>query len=105
MDRLLAEERSIRNNYLRYLTGRIRFLSGRLQSLAQTGSEGKLIRYLLANGRSGSITCSSTELARRLGISRASLYRAFEPLEEGGLIIREGKTIRIPSPAALEGAL
>ena len=105
VDRLLAQEAPIRENYLRYLTGRIRFLSGRLQSLAQTGAEGKLARYLLANGQGGSLTCSATELAQRLGISRASLYRAFEALEENGLIRREGKTILIPTPAALEGAL
>lgn len=105
VDRLLAEEPSIRENYLRYLTGRIRFLSGRLQSLAQSGAEGKLARYLLANGKSGSVTCPAVSLAQRLGISRASLYRAFDALEESGLIVRQGKTISIPNVSALEGAL
>lgn len=105
VDRLLAEEPLIRENYLRYLTGRIRFLSGRLQSLAQSGAEGKLARYLLANGQSGSVTCPAVSLAQRLGISRASLYRAFDSLEESGLIIRQGKTISIPNISALEGAL
>lgn len=103
VDGLLAQEGLVRENYLRYLTGRIRFLSGRLQSLAQTGAEGKLARYLLANGQSGSLTCSATDLARRLGLSRASLYRAFEALEGAGLITRAGKTITIPSLPALEG--
>ena len=37
--------------------------------------------------------------------SRASLYRAFRTLEAGGLIVRQGKTIRIPSLTALEGVL
>lgn len=105
VDRLLAEEPLIRENYLRYLTGRIRFLSGRLQSLAQTGTEGKLARYLLANGQEGNVTCSATELAHRLGISRASLYRAFTTLEDSGLILRTGKTISIPNLSALEGVL
>lgn len=105
VDRLLAEVPTVRENYLRYLTGRIRFLSGRLQSLAQAGAEGKLVQYLLANGGSGVLTCSATELASRLGISRASLYRAFATLEDGGLIHRTGKTIQIPSITALEGAL
>ena len=105
VDRLLAEEPAIRENYLRYLTGRIRFLSGRLQSLAQTGAEGKLAQYLLANGQTGSVTCSATELASRLGISRATLYRAFSTLEDSGLILRTGKTITIPSLSALEGVL
>ena len=35
IDRLLEQHSQIRENYLRYLTGRIRFLSNRLQSLAQ----------------------------------------------------------------------
>lgn len=42
IDRLLEQHSQIRENYLRYLTGRIRFLSNRLQSLAQAGAEGKL---------------------------------------------------------------
>ncbi|MGE4277380.1 MAG: Crp/Fnr family transcriptional regulator [Lawsonibacter sp.] len=105
VDRLLAEEPLIRENYLCYLTGRIRFLSGRLQSLAQSGAEGKLARYLLANGQSGSITCPAVNLAQRLGISRASLYRAFDTLEGSGLIVRRGKTISIPNLSALEGVL
>ena len=105
VDRLLAEQPRIRENYLRYLTGRIRFLSGRLQSLAQAGAEGKLARYLLASGRHGSVTCSATDLALRLGISRASLYRAFEALEHDGLITRQGKTIHIPDPSGLESLL
>lgn len=105
VDRLLGEQPLIRDNYLRYLTGRIRFLSGRLQSLAQSGAEGRLARYLLSNHRDGSLTCSATDLAQRLGISRASLYRAFEELEHGGLILRQGKTITILSATGLEGVL
>jgi len=103
VDRLLEEEPLLRRNYLHYLTGRVRFLSGRLQSLSQTGTEGKLMRYLLTNGQSGSLTCPASDLAHRLGISRASLYRAFRDLEAGGVIRREGKTILIPSLSALEG--
>ena len=105
VDRLLAEQPQVRENYLCYLTGRIRFLSGRLQSLSQSGAEGKLARYLLANSHGGLFTCSATDLAQRLGISRASLYRAFETLEGHGLIARQGKTITIPDPAVLEGVL
>ena len=105
MDRLLAQDGPLRENYLCYLTGRIRFLSGRLQSLVQSGAEGKLARYLLANVREGQLTCAATDLARRLGLSRASLYRAFQSLEESGLISRHGKTISISDPAGLEGFL
>ena len=101
VDRLIAEQGQIRENYLRYLTGRIQFLSGRLQTLAQPGVEGKLARYLLAAG-TGTVTCSATELCRRLGVSRASLYRAFSTLENSGRIVREGKAITIVDPPGLE---
>ena len=102
VDRLLAEQGQIRENYLRYLTGRVRFLSGRLQTLAQPGVEGKLARYLLAGGDS---SCPATQLCQRLGVSRASLYRAFSALEDSGLITRRGKTITIVDPAGLETVL
>ena len=104
VDRLLAEHGQIRENYLRYLTGRVRFLSGRLQTLAQPGAEGKLARYLLSSGREA-LSCSATQLCQRLGISRASLYRAFSVLEDSGLIVRKGKTITIVDPAGLETVL
>ena len=102
VDRLLAEQDQIRENYLRYLTGRIRFLSERLQALAQPGVEGKLARYLLAGGGG---SCPATQLCQRLGVSRASLYRAFAALEDNGLIRRAGKTITVIDPAGLETVL
>ena len=105
VDDLIARDAAFRERYLRYLTGRIHFLSSRLDFLAQQGSEGKLERYLLSNAdENHTVTCSATDLARRLGLSRASLYRAFEVLEGSRLILREGKTIAVPDPAALETA-
>ena len=105
LDRLLGEYPQLRQNYLRYLSGRIRFLSARLQALAAGGAEGKLSRYLLENLQDDKLVCSATELSRRLGISRASLYRAFDTLEASGLICRQGKTICVPDPAALGSTL
>lgn len=99
VDELLASNDLIRENYLRYLTGRIRFLNGRLHTLAAGAAEEKLVRYLLDHPNPAH--CSATELAHRLGISRASLYRAFQSLEEPGLIRRLGKEIFVSDPAAL----
>lgn len=101
LDQLMSEQDLLRQNYLRYLSSRIRFLSARLQSLAAGGAEGRLSRYLLENLADGRLVCPATELAQRLGISRASLYRAFDTLEASGLIKRQGKTIWVPDPAAL----
>lgn len=103
VDELIARDIGFRERYLRYLTGRIHFLSARLDSLAQHSAERKLARYLRSNAEENhTLTCSATDLAKRLGLSRASLYRAFEVLEDSGLITRSGKTIFIPDPERLE---
>lgn len=94
LERMLADSAAVRDNYIRYLTGRIRFLSGRVQTLSAGDVSERLHRYLLAAAAPGRRTdCSATELARRLGISRASLYRAFDALERRGVIRREGKSV------------
>lgn len=83
-------------DYVTYLSGRIRFLSARLDTLSADRGEGKLARYLLtAAGSGGAVTVTATQLCQRIGVGRATLYRAFETLEEDGAILREGKTIRI----------
>ena len=105
VDQLIARDAGFRERYLRYLTGRIHFLSSRMDSLSQHGAESKLARYLLSNmDREHTLTCSATDLARRLGLSRASLYRAFDTLEEQGLICREGRSIFVPDLGALDAA-
>lgn len=83
-------------NYVSYLSGRIRFLSDRLDTLSADGGEGKLVSYLLsAANEDGALTISATQLSQRIGVGRATLYRAFESLEQENVIARDGKTIRI----------
>jgi predicted transcriptional regulator len=41
------------------------------------------------------LPCSMTGLASRLKLSRASLYRAFEALEQENLISRSEKTVSL----------
>ena len=45
---------------------------------------------------------SEANLAKRLDISRASLYRAFESLEQQKLIRRHGRSITVPNLRALD---
>lgn len=81
-------------NYVRYLSGRICFLSDRLNSLAAGSAEDKVLRFLLrCADDDGVATVSATALAQALGIGRASVYRAFDALEERGAIIKDGKKI------------
>ena len=83
-------------DYITYLSGRIRFLSSRLDTVSADRGESKLARYLLtAENGMGEVTLSATQLCQRIGVGRATLYRAFEELEEAGVIARTGKTIRI----------
>ncbi|MBO5918583.1 MAG: Crp/Fnr family transcriptional regulator [Oscillospiraceae bacterium] len=106
VSRLMDASPRIRDNYIRYLSGRIRFLSGRIRSLAAEGVEGKLKQHLLTtlSPTRTRLSCPATELAQRLGISRASLYRAFDALEEQGLIRREGRSIVVPDLSALDAS-
>ena len=41
-------------------------------------------------------------LARRLGVSRASLYRALDALAGRGVLRREGRRVQVLQPDALE---
>lgn len=97
--RLLRESPDFAENYVRYLSGRIQFLSGRLDAVSAGTAEEKLEQYLrsAADG-AGRVTISATQLSARIGVGRATLYRAFETLEEDGEIVREGKTIRLLHP-------
>lgn len=101
---LIDREPGIRRNYIRYLSCRIRFLSSKIDALIQGSGEKKLSSYLLRQmDGSGRVCpgCSMTELAARLNMGRASLYRELQKLEERGILIREGKNIVVQRPETL----
>lgn len=81
--------------YVRYLSGRIRFLSGKLEEVTAGSAERKVEQYLLTrlHGDRAVLDCTATVLAKKLNISRASLYRVLETMEKSGMIRREGKTV------------
>lgn len=101
---LIDSQPLFRKNYIRYLSCRIRFLSDKIDSLIQGSGEKKLSCFLLrqmdAEGRVR-VGCSMTELAARLNIGRASLYRELQKLEERGILTRDGKIIVIQQPETL----
>ena len=95
LDEMMEKYPQIRRNYIAYLSGRIRFLSSKLEELTGPRAEDKLLHYFKQHSLGGKIKldCSMTELARRLDMGRATLYRALETLEKQKVIWRDGKTV------------
>jgi CRP/FNR family transcriptional regulator len=92
-------------NYIRFMGNRIRFLNRKIEILAKGNSEKSLAGFLLssytAHGMEFTLPTSCSELARALNISRSSLYRALEDLENRKIMSREGRKIRILDPDSL----
>ena len=85
-------------NYIRFLSDRIRFLNRRLATLTAGQTDGKLWRYLLAHrDESGSVHLSGglAELAKALNMGLSSLYRCLDALPADCKIQRLGKDIFI----------
>jgi len=95
VEAMLRQDFRLTRNFLGYLTGRIHFLTHRLQDVSRTTAQQKLLGYLqqLAEGGRVQLTMGMTGLSQALSIGRASLYRAMEQLQEQGALRREGKTI------------
>ena len=104
VQQLIDTQPVFRRSYIRYLSCRIRFLSGKIDALIQGSGEKKLRAWLVSQMDARSeilLTCSMTELAARLNIGRASLYRELQKLEERGALVRKGKRILVRDPDAL----
>lgn len=79
-------------NYVHYLSERICFLSDRLNSLAAGSAEEKVEQFLRRGANAaGEVCVPATAVAQALGLGRASVYRAFESLEERGILTRDHK--------------
>ncbi len=101
--RMLRESPGFAEAYVVYLSGRIQFLSSRLDAVSAGSAEGKLAHYLLsAADGAGRVDGSATQMCQRIGVGRATLYRAFGALERAGAIAREGKSVRILDMKKLE---
>ncbi len=94
----MAAVPQVGENYIRFLSDRIRFLNRRLSTLTAGHTDGKLWRYLLAHrGEDGIVhlTGGIAELAKTLNMGRSSLYRGLDALTADGKIQRRGKDILI----------
>lgn len=85
-------------NYIAFLSGRVRFLNGKLAILTQDSAQHRLYRWLREScDGAGQLPepLRMTKLASTLSMGRTSLYRALEALESAGLIVRNGKRIEV----------
>ena len=87
--------------YVTLLSEKIIFLNKKISAYSEGDSSEKVLRWILtmANGESELVLpCSVSKLAQMLGIGRASVYRAFDALQEQGIIGRIGKKIVLLKP-------
>lgn len=98
MKREMAEHANLMENYIRFLESRIAYLNKRIAGFSQNKRERALFTLLceLSQGEAEfTLDSSVLALSKKLNISRASLYRAFDLLQEQGFITKNGKTITI----------
>ena|GEM_PF-155790 len=96
LGRIMKADFTLAENYIRFLSGRIRFLNRRVAGFTAGAADRRLARYLLEHS-SGDGTVplpkSMTALSNALGVGRSSLYRSLDMLCGAGIIERRGKEI------------
>lgn len=97
---LMKNYPEIAANCFRFFCGRIEFLNKKIRAISCGTSDRKLANFLLnefccENGKRIVRIKSCVELASKLNLSRASLYRAMDTLTESGIISHEYKLIMI----------
>lgn len=87
-------------NYITFLSEKVRFLNKKLNVISCGGTENTVFKYLTSladkNGNIQNFKNMSL-VSKTLGISRASLYRALNDLEQNGYIIKENNFIKVIS--------
>lgn len=91
LKRIFGQYPAVAENYIEYLTDKIRFLNRKLDTFTADSTEEKVYEYLLSRAdEKGNVSLDfgMAELSRRLKIGRSSLYRSLETLQNNKLIKR-----------------
>lgn len=103
--KLLKSEDKILVNFLDMISNRSQFLSEKIKYLNFKTIKAKLAQYILQKaGKEGTVVIldkKQNELAEFFGVARPSVARAIHEMEEEGLIIAEGKKIKIVNKKGL----
>lgn len=100
---LIENDKEAMKGYMTFLNGRIIYLNKKINAFTAGSAERRVALFLADNETDGvySSDVSLTALSDMLDIGRASLYRAFDRLEESGFIERAEKTIIIKDKRAM----
>ncbi len=107
-ERLMNEESDgrFRTNLIKFLSDRVTFLNSRIDCVTGGSAERKLALFIknspVSSNGEISLGMSMTALAHALDIGRASLYRAFDSLQNDGTITRDGNSIKVLSRDTLD---
>lgn len=102
MRRLMVREPEVALAYIGFLSDRIRYLNDKIDSFASGSASCRLARFLLAEAP---CEISMQRLSQILGVSRVTLYREMEKLENAKVVMRNGKYIRVTNKELLEKIL
>ncbi|MBR7099516.1 MAG: Crp/Fnr family transcriptional regulator, partial [Clostridia bacterium] len=105
VNHLLETNERFRENYIGFLSSRIRFLNRKIAYLTAGSAERRLALYLLSLG-AGEVELkeSIAALSDLLNLGRASLYRAFDKLCEDGYLLKNGRRLTILNSEAMLNA-
>ena len=85
-------------NYIEFLSDKIRFLNKKVALLSSGSADDTVLNYLSSvadSSGNAALPRNMTLLSKTIGISRASLYRCIENLENKGLILKENNIIKV----------
>ena len=94
---LIDNDSTVRYQYISFLAKKTLFLNQKISCLTAGSAEQKLAFWLDAHANDDIVILDlpMNALCTMLDIGRASLYRAFDKLEQDGFINKEQKTVRI----------
>ena len=96
VEKCIIESNVVSINYIEFLANKVSFLNKKINAYTAKSAENKLYTYLLQLPHSDNeleLNIDMSTVAKMLGIGRATLYRAFEKLENSGAITKIDKKI------------
>lgn len=93
----IRSDPALAENYIAFLSARVRFLNGVISRCTGADSAAKLARYLAdAAARNGdTFELNVSRAASELSLGRATVYRALEALSAAGCVERRGRELTV----------